>query len=306
MADSHNDVMDVVLRRLAQASRLRDEETAEHIERMSRSCALIAKELGWGPDECVELRMASALHDLGKVGVPDAVLRKPGSLRPSERTLVERHPEIGYEILADAGDELLDLAASVALTHHERVDGTGYPRGLSGDDIPIAGRIAAVADVFDALTHDRVYRPSFPPDEALEMMRKGRGSQFDEGVFDAFERVLPEVLEMSRHYPDAGQPEHELQPEAPGAERPGTPRPIRALSPREREIVTLLATGLTGEQIARELFLSPDTVKTHIRNAMTRLGAKTRPHLVMLAAERQELESVRPSTPPGQPPAPPG
>lgn len=293
---ARNDLVDAVLRRLARAGRFRDEETAEHVERMSRSCALIARELGWKPDDCLQLRMASALHDLGKVGVPDAILRKPGSLRPSERALVERHPEIGYEILADAGDELFDLAASVALTHHERVDGAGYPRGLSGADIPLEGRIAAVADVFDALTHDRVYRPAFGPDVALEMMRQGRGSQFDEGVFDAFERVLPEVLEMSRRYPDAVQSGPEAQPEL---EDPSPARPLRALSPREREIVNLLAAGLTGEQIARQLFLSPDTVKTHIRNAMTRLGAKTRPHLVMLAAERKELESVRPGAPLG-------
>jgi putative two-component system response regulator len=294
--------VDVVLRRLARAGRFRDEETAEHVERMSRTCALIARALGWDPDDCVNLRMASALHDLGKVGVPDAVLRKPGSLRPSERALVERHPEIGYEILADAGDELLDLAASVALTHHERVDGAGYPRGLSGAEIPLEGRIAAVADVFDALTHERVYRAAFAPEEALEMMRRGRGSQFDEGVFDAFEGVLPEVLEMSRLYPDDGQVDSGPQPETdhpPLPDQVVSPRPTRALSPREREIVTLLASGLTGEQIARHLFLSPATVKTHVRNAMTRLGAKTRPHLVMLAAERKELESVRPGTPPG-------
>ena len=295
--------MDVVLRRLARAGRFRDEETAEHVERMSRSCALIARELGWEEDACLALRSASALHDLGKVGVPDAVLRKPGSLRPSERALVERHPEIGHEILADAGDELLDLAASIALTHHERVDGGGYPRGLSGEEIPLEGRIAAVADVFDALTHARVYRAAFEPEKALEMMRKGRGTQFDEGVFDAFERVLPAVLEMSELYPDPDELAVERDPDAEHeqirGEQPGSPRPIRALSPREREIVTLLAAGETGEQIARQLFLSPDTVATHIRNAMTRLGAKTRPHLVMLAAERNELESKRPGTPIG-------
>ncbi|HEX7144900.1 MAG TPA: HD domain-containing phosphohydrolase [Gaiellaceae bacterium] len=277
--------VEAVLRRLARAVRFRDEETAEHVERMSGSCALIAKELGWDQSQCAALRAASALHDIGKVGVPDSVLRKRGRLNARERTLVERHAEIGYEILSGSGDDVLELGARVALSHHERIDGIGYPRRLSGTDIPIEGRIAAVADVFDSLIHDRVYRPAFAAEEALDMMRRGRGSQFDTEVFEAFERVLDEVLEISRRYPDGVT----LNVSSAGEGVVGS-RVVGKLTPREREVVSLLALGLTGEEIATRLFISPETVRTHIRNAMQRIGATTRAHLVMLAIARQEIE----------------
>ena len=130
------------------------------------------------------------MHDVGKVGVPDHVLLKPGALTPDERTLMQRHAEIGYRILAGSRAELLRLAASIAWTHHERLDGAGYPRGLRGDAIPIEGRIAAVADVFDALTRDRVYRPRFSREEAMEMLDDGRGTQFDPDVLDALAATL--------------------------------------------------------------------------------------------------------------------
>ena len=195
--------VDAVLRRLARAGRFRDEETAEHVERMARSCGLIARELGWDRPACATLQAAGALHDLGKVGVPDAVLRKPGPLTAGERALVERHPQIGWEILAGPDDEVFRLGANIALTHHERVDGAGYPRGLSGASIPVEGRIATVADVFDALTHDRVYRPAFGPDRALDMLRQDSGTRFDPEILEAFERVVAEILETARQYPDS-------------------------------------------------------------------------------------------------------
>lgn len=183
---------------LARAGRFRDEETAEHVERMSRTCSLIAEKLGWDGDEREDLRVASALHDIGKIGTPDAVLLKPGPLDLAERAVMERHPQIGYEILAGSGDCVMSLAATIALTHHERVDGTGYPNRLRGDQIPLAGRIAAVADVFDALTRDRIYRAALPIDRALSIVRAGRGGQFDPVVLDGFEAALPEVLELMR------------------------------------------------------------------------------------------------------------
>ena len=188
---------------LARAGRFRDEETAEHVERMSRSCSLIAAQLGWSPHGCSRLRTASALHDIGKIGIPDAVLLKPGPLTTAERAIVERHPEIGCEILAGSSDPVMQLAGSIALTHHERIDGTGYPAGLRGAEIPLPGRIAAVADVFDALTRDRIYRPALPLEEALSILRSGRGTQFDPNVLDAFEKVLPSVLEIGRRFPDS-------------------------------------------------------------------------------------------------------
>lgn len=270
-----------VLEHLARAGPFRGEETAEHVERMSRTCALIARELGWDQPDCERLRAAAALHDVGKVDIPDAVLRKPGQLDATERKLMERHPEIGHEILSGSQDETLQLAATIALSHHERVDGRGYPRGLAGDEIPLAGRIAAVADVFDALTHERIYRAAFAPADALAEIRAGRGTQFDEQVLDAFERVLPQVEEIRLRYPDAESGSDE-PPRAEPANGRGGPR----LTPREREIVDLLAGGLTGEEISTRLFISPETVRTHIRNAMNRLGARTRAHLVTLAATK--------------------
>jgi HD-GYP domain-containing protein (c-di-GMP phosphodiesterase class II) len=214
---------------LARAGRFRDEETAEHVERMSRTCALIARELGFAPRDCTNLMLASAMHDIGKIGVPDAVLLKPGPLNAEERALIERHPEIGHQILTGSRAPVMQLAATIALTHHERVDGCGYPRGLRGDRIPLPGRIAAVADVFDALTHDRVYRPALSIDGALSVLHEGRGPHFDARVIDALDAVLPKVVEIRRRYPNsvehkAGRRYTEQQPR-----RLLTPRTVTAL-----------------------------------------------------------------------------
>lgn len=202
---------------LARVGRFRDEETAEHVERMSRTCALIARRLGLSQRECAKLRSASAMHDIGKIGVPDAVLLKPGPLDAEERAMIELHPEIGHQILSGSRDPAMRLAATIALTHHERVDGGGYPRGFRGRRIPLPGRIAAVADVFDALTHDRVYRQALSIDAALETVREGRGTQFDPDVLDAFEAVLPKVLELRDRYPNPAK--HQLRTLHPA--RPG-------------------------------------------------------------------------------------
>jgi PAS domain S-box-containing protein len=174
------------IRRLARAAEFRDDETGAHIERVGRYCELIARRLGLDSDRCERLRIASPMHDVGKIGVPDAVLLKPGPLNADERAEMERHATIGYQILSGSGAELLDLAAIVAWTHHERFDGGGYPCGLAGDEIPLEGRIAAVADVFDALTNHRIYRPAFPYSEAIATMRTERGAHFDPRVLDAF------------------------------------------------------------------------------------------------------------------------
>ena len=402
-----------VLERLARAGSFRGEETAEHVERVSRTCALVARELGWGVPECSTLRAAAAMHDIGKVGVPDAILQKQGTLSPDERRAVEAHTEIGYEILVGSGNPVLELAATVALTHHERHDGDGYPRGLKADEIPQAGRIAAVADVFDALTHDRAYRSAFSVSEGLENLRTGRGSQFDPEVVAAFEAALPEIEAVRELYPDAPEPGRsnplfvsaerpirtliaiphgavarglELLLRSEGIEvagsassvdvaeglfkrravdvlvldpamnregtsplsqtakhhgaavllysasaTPGVPAVADAdgtvaaegsstefvtairtvargetytdprLSPggtqaagvslttREREVCTLLAAGLSGEEIAQRLFLSAETVRTHIRNAMQRLGVKTRAQLIAQAITSGEI-----------------
>jgi putative two-component system response regulator len=411
---------ELVLERLARAGRFHDEETAEHVERVSRSCALIARRLGWDARECANLRAASAMHDIGKVGVSDAVLLKPGRLNAEERAIIETHAQIGHEILTGSEDPVLELGATIALTHHEHFDGGGYPRGLHGDAIPLVGRIAAIADVFDALTHDRVYREAFTTKKARAMLRKERGAHFDPEVADAFEAALPEIEDLGRRYPDTEDSEHRpplfaapakptrvliigldgavahglelllkeegfefagsaesvahgeglLERRSPDvvilgrslleadaldlvvsaralgvrvllytgsiddagaaaarasgaegvavntgstahfvealravargdsvieAQPPGGPTAKRGralrLTAREREVVALLAEGLSGEQIAEQLFLSPATVQTHIRNARERTGSKTRSHLVALAANESETDA---------------
>jgi putative two-component system response regulator len=192
---------------LSRAGRFRDPETAEHVERMSRTCELIAGQLKFDALSSANLRAASALHDIGKIGIPDEVLHKPGPLNTEQRAIIETHVEIGYWILAGSSDPGTELAAMIALTHHERVDGTGYPSGLRGTKIPLAGRIAAVADVFDALTHDRVYRPAMSLKDAMSVLSEGRGTHFDVRVLDAFEAVLPQVLELRESYPDTARAE---------------------------------------------------------------------------------------------------
>jgi putative two-component system response regulator len=178
------------IRRLCAAVEARDTSTAAHIAGMADYCAAIAGELGLAPERCELLRAASPMHDVGKVGIPDQILLKPGVLTASEREEMQRHAEIGYRILAGSRAELLQLAATIAWTHHERVGGGGYPRGLAGDEIPLEGRIAAVADVFDALTRDRVYRPRFPRSDALEILEAGRGTDFDPDALDALAASL--------------------------------------------------------------------------------------------------------------------
>jgi len=211
------------IRRLADAAEFRDAETGRHTERMSRYCELLAHRLGLDEERCALLRAASPLHDIGKIAVPDDILLKPGALTPDERATMERHAEIGYRLLSGSTSELLSVAATIALTHHERFDGGGYPRGLAAEAIPLEGRIAAVADVFDALTTDRVYRAALGVDEAMELMRDGRGTQFDPYVLDLFldhiaaSAVPHEPLELPGESP---APVEETAPAEPLADGP--------------------------------------------------------------------------------------
>jgi HD-GYP domain-containing protein (c-di-GMP phosphodiesterase class II)/putative methionine-R-sulfoxide reductase with GAF domain len=181
------------IRKLADAAEFRDAETGHHTERMSRMCEKIARRLGLDEERCRLLRDASPLHDIGKIAIPDEILLKRGSFTDQERRTMQRHAEIGHRLLSGSSSEVLDLAATIALVHHERWDGNGYPYGLAGDAIPLEGRIASVADVFDALTTDRVYRRALPVDEALAMMREQRGAQFDPLVFDVLENIAAEA-----------------------------------------------------------------------------------------------------------------
>jgi putative two-component system response regulator len=186
------------IRRLSWAAEFRNQETGEHIVRMSLYCALLARLAGLDADRAELIRIASPMHDVGKIGIPDRILLKPGRLTEDERRVMEAHTEMGHRILAGSGVELLDLAATMALTHHERIDGTGYPGRLADEAIPIEGRICAVADVFDALTSDRVYRKAFQPDEARQVMAEGRGTQFDAHLLDLFFGAFDDVLAIRR------------------------------------------------------------------------------------------------------------
>ncbi len=186
--------------RLSLAAEYRDDETANHIQRMSRYCALLARKIDSNEDFIDLLRVASIMHDVGKIGIPDSILLKPATLTAEERRIMESHADLGYKILSGSDSELLDLAASIALTHHEKLDGSGYPKGLSGDAIGLEGRIAAIADVFDALSTDRVYRKAFPLGRAVEILGEGRGTHFDADLLDAFLDSLDEVLRVKSDY----------------------------------------------------------------------------------------------------------
>jgi len=178
------------VQRLSMAVEFRDEDTGAHIERIGRFSVLLAEHIGMDPEFCERLKHAAPLHDVGKVAIPDAILLKPGPLTPEERAIVETHAEEGHRLVRGSSSSILDMAATIALSHQEKWDGTGYPRGLKGEAIPIEGRIVAVADVFDALTSDRVYRKAFSVDEAVQMMREQRGRHFDPVLLDAFMEVL--------------------------------------------------------------------------------------------------------------------
>lgn len=182
------------IHRLSVAAEFKDSETAAHIRRMSLYCALLAERLGADAGRSEEIRLASQMHDVGKIGIPDQILLKPTTLTPEEMKIMREHSVIGYRILSNSTSELLNLAALIALTHHERMDGAGYPRGLVEDEIPFEGKVAAVADVFDALTTNRVYRKAYELGEALEIMREGKGDHFDPEILDVFFDSMDRVL----------------------------------------------------------------------------------------------------------------
>jgi HD-GYP domain-containing protein (c-di-GMP phosphodiesterase class II) len=178
------------VRRLSMAVEFRDEDTGAHIERIGRFSTLLAEAIGMPSEFCRRIAHAAPLHDVGKVAIPDSILLKPGSLTPEERAIVETHAEEGHRLLRGSSSAILELGATIALSHHERWDGGGYPRGLAAERIPIEGRIVAIADVFDALTTHRVYRGAFSVEQAREMMVAESGKHFDPVLLHAFMEVL--------------------------------------------------------------------------------------------------------------------
>jgi response regulator RpfG family c-di-GMP phosphodiesterase len=175
----------------------KSKETGEHVKRVAQYSYMLAKHYGLDEKECKILRDASPMHDIGKIAIPDAILNKSGALDPDERCTMETHAQIGYDILKYSKRELLKTAAIVAYEHHEKWDGTGYPRGLKGKDIHIYGRITALADVFDALGHDRVYKKAWELDKILDFLKKKKGKDFDPDLIDIFFNNLDELLSIS-------------------------------------------------------------------------------------------------------------
>ena len=188
--------------RLAILAEYKDKVTAQHVQRMSEYSAVIARGLKLPPAEVELILHGSRMHDVGKIAVPDTILRKPSSLDPQEWVVMRQHSAIGSRILDNSSSEILQAGRVIALHHHERWDGAGYPNGLAGSDIPLWGRICAVADVFDAVTSERPYKPAFPNEEALQLLRAGRGKHFDPRVVDVFFECLDEILAIQDKYKD--------------------------------------------------------------------------------------------------------
>jgi PAS domain S-box-containing protein len=180
--------------RLTRAIELHDFSTGKHVDQMAKVASFLGTRLGLDPERVHLLQLAAPMHDVGKIATPSEILRKPGPLTPEEREEMKRHTTVGHEILANSESELLRLAATIALTHHEHFDGGGYPQGLTGEEIPLEGRITAVADVFDALLSDRCYRAAFTVSDTVEIIKEGRGTRFDPQIVDLLIDGLDEVL----------------------------------------------------------------------------------------------------------------
>ena len=187
---------------LAALAEWRDPEIPSHVRRIGGYCGVLAEAVGCEREEAQRIRLASPLHDVGKVGIPEEVLYKPGKLTEDEFRMSQEHCRLGQSLLAGvgAGSELLGLGGEIALTHHERWDGTGYPRKLSGESIPLAGRIVAIADVFDALTTRRSYKPAMGLEESVKILTQESGGHFDPAVVDAFQARFSDLLDVKREY----------------------------------------------------------------------------------------------------------
>jgi putative two-component system response regulator len=185
---------------LGEAGHYNDNDTGMHIWRMAAYSAAIAAACGWSPDACHHLELAAPMHDTGKIGIPDAILRKPAKLDADEWVVMKTHPRIGYDILSTSTAPIFQLAAEIALHHHERFDGSGYPDGLAGEAIPESARIVALADVFDALSMKRPYKEEWPLERIMATIVESTGSHFDPRIVEAFHSILPQILEIKKEW----------------------------------------------------------------------------------------------------------
>lgn len=182
------------IHRLVMASEFKDEDTGDHIVRIGRYCTLIAAKIGLDQDFIDNIRYSAPMHDIGKIGIPDKILLKPGKLTNEEFEIMKTHSTIGAKLLSDSNSRILQMAHEIALTHHEKFNGKGYPAGLTGEDIPISGRIVAVSDTFDALTSKRPYKDPYPPEVVFDILKKERGEHFDPEILDCFVDNFDEFL----------------------------------------------------------------------------------------------------------------
>ena len=191
-----------VIQLLSRAVEYRDSETGAHTMRMSQYALHLSEAVGLSPIECEIMSIASSLHDIGKIGIPDSILQKPGKLTPEEWTIMKTHTTIGAELLSGSDSKFLQLGEKIALSHHEKWDGSGYPKGIKGEKIPLSGRICGLCDVFDALTSKRPYKKAWPANDALDEIKKGSGSHFDPAIVDCFFRILPQIRKIHDQYGD--------------------------------------------------------------------------------------------------------
>ncbi|MBC3766956.1 response regulator [Neptunicella marina] len=191
-----------VIQRLGHAAEYKDNETGMHVMRMSHYSKILALAYGFSPEQADNLLHAAPMHDIGKIGIPDSIMLKPGKLTDEEFAVMKSHPNIGAEILGDDDSELITLAKVVALTHHEKWNGSGYPNGLKGEDIPIEGRIVAIADVFDALTSVRPYKDAWSVEETMEYISSQSGKHFDPKLVELIKQELPAILDIKQRYLD--------------------------------------------------------------------------------------------------------
>ncbi len=191
-----------IIHRLGRAAEYRDNETGMHVIRMSKFSERIAREIGLDDKTCMLILHSSPMHDVGKIGIPDNILLKPGKLNSEEWTVMKTHSEIGAKILSGSNSELMQMGETIARFHHEHWDGSGYPQGLKGEDIPLEARIVTVCDVFDALTSERPYKKAWPVEDAVKEMKKLRGTLFDSELLDVFMKNLPEMVIISKNFAD--------------------------------------------------------------------------------------------------------
>ncbi|MFC1815091.1 HD-GYP domain-containing protein, partial [Thermodesulfobacteriota bacterium] len=187
--------------RLLTTLETRDEETGGHVRRIALASVRLAEAVGWDADNREDLRLSAPMHDIGKIGVPDAILCKKGKLTFEEFEVMKTHTSIGGQILGGSQFPMLQLAHDIAMSHHEKWNGKGYPKGLAGEEIPQVGRIVALVDVFDALGHDRVYHKAAPEEEVIRIMQAGRGTHFDSNLYDLFIDLLPEIRSIAAENP---------------------------------------------------------------------------------------------------------